>query len=387
MTTTVHPLANDSAYDSAYWGLGGHSEGLLYIGLCSHIPGNSAGLFTFDPTTQQLWQRGDIGRVLGVAHGKIHTPIIEGEDDRMYFGTHFAYPYGDPSQEVTYEGGHLIAYDPANDTFTDYGVAAPGEGILTIALTASKAYLLTIPSGHLIEADLSSRGYRPIGTIPSKGSICRTIVTDSAGRVYGSFEDDGLFVYDPITDNLQLLPGFFPDPALAEWNASSRGGVNRIGRHLWRCVTYDAQRNCLYGIYASGHAFRIDCESLQLTMLGLMLPDTFNTERTYPTLSAAATATHLYYVPAQGCFDYCRSDNITGASHLMSLDKQTGAIRDHGPLTQGDSQVLGIAGAALHNGQLYLLGAVSSKKQPKPAHTLLTLNGQPFTLSLIRVTP
>lgn len=393
MNSKIFALDSYKDFDSAYWGLGKCSDGNIYFGLCSHIPGKSAGFFRFDPSNEKIEHLFNVNEILGSIHGKIHTPILEGSDGKLYFGTHFAYAFGDPSQTVSYEGGHLVSYDPKNGQAVDLGIASAGEGILTIALNrdAGKVYSLTVPGGILTESDAFNKKTRVLGTIPSNGSICRTIVVGDAGKVYGSFEPNGLFIYDPKSDDLILKRDFFPKEQVEEWDDPTRGGVNKIGRNLWRCVDYDEQRNSLYGIYsASSRAFRIDCETLELEFFDQLVPETFaSADTVYPTLTMTSNSKQVLYAPADGMFDYCRSDNLKNFTQLMMMDKNSGSISSLGEIIDGGWRVFGAAGAVLDDKNLYLLGAIETETPQKRSSgdesQLFQIKGKPMCLSLIKV--
>jgi hypothetical protein len=391
MNTKVYPLDKFTDFDSAYCGMGLHSNGKIYFALCSHIPGKSAGFFSFDPNAEKINYLFSLAAKLPAAHGKIHTPILEGLGGKMYFGSHFAYPYGKPTAEVDYEGGHLLAYNPTGGEVTDFGIAHANEGILTMAfdVPCENAYLLTVPSGYLIKFNVASKAYRMIGKIPSNGSICRTIAVDKRGTVYGSYESNGLFIYNPKKDELLLRDKFFPDEQVQKWGATSRGGVNKIGRKLWRCVNYDHERDILYGIYSSSsRCFVLDCQTLRLEMHGPMVPGSYaRAEEVYPTLSLVSNEESLFYIPADGMFDYCRSEKITNKSHLMTLNKTSSKIRDLGEIADGNRRVLGVAGAVRKGRELFLIGATDADgRDPKTLEEeLFMLQGKPFDLSFIKI--
>jgi hypothetical protein len=393
MVTKIYSLKQFSDFDSAYWSMGCSSDGKIYFALSSHLPDKSAGLFSFDPAAERIEHILNLSDVLpSLGQGKVHTPIFEGLKQRLYFGSHFAYPYGIPRNEIDYEGGHLLAYDPRQAQVIDFGIAYPHEGIMAMEVDAihGRAYLLTSPSGYLIQFDMGTDTFHQLGKIPPNSSICRTLAVDKRGVLYGSYEDDGLFMYNPGDKKLTLKPSFFPHEQVEEWQGASRRGVGRIGRSLWRCITYDYARDILFGIFSStSRSFSIDCQTLDLDMHSPMLPTSYSSaEDIYPTLSLVANTDNLFYVPANGMFDYCRSEKISSPSHIMSLDKQTGQKHDMGVLADGARKVYGVAGAAIRDNYVYLLGATvadinSSSKVPPSG--LSILQGMPFELSLTRV--
>lgn len=388
MKTSIKRLATYGKFDSAYWGLGSDSQN-VYFGLCSHYPGGNAGLFSCNLDSGNIEKILTLDEVTNSFQGKIHTPIVTAESGQIFFGTHFAYPYGDPQNLVEYEGGHVVAYNPKNRTIIDFGVICKGEGILTIALDKQRhrIYALTVPSGHLFMLDILRKSYKKIGTIPSQGSICRTITIDKRGRTFGSFENNGLFIYDPFSEDLILKHNFFPDEKTKEWSAASRGGVNKVGRKLWRCASYDQDSDEIYGIYAaSSRVFKIKCENLELNSYDQLLPLEFKQD-VYPTLSLVTDDNNLFYAPADGMFDYCRSEGIEKNTHLMIFNKSTHAFKDLGEIADKDYTVFGIGGAISKNGELFMLGACRKIS----SHTATTdilhqMNGNDFDLCLIRVT-
>lgn len=393
MKTKIIALDNFKDFDSAYWGMGSCSDGNIYFGLCTHIPGKSAGFFKYSPQSETVEHLFNVNEVLGSVHGKIHTPIVEAANKKLYFGTHFAYPYGDPTKKVEYIGGHLISYDPTTGATEDLGIVSKGEGVLTIALDkkAGKIYSLTVPGGVFAVTEITSSRTTELGRIPSNGSICRTLTVDAKGNVYGSYEANGLFIFDSSKNKLIFKDNFFPEEQVKEWDDPTRGGVNKIGRNLWRCADYDENSNKIYGIYsASSRLFTIDCETLELELLSPMTPSSFGaSDVVYPTLTMVSNKDHCYYVPADGMFDYCRSDNLSEFSHAMTFNKATGKNSDLGELNAEGVRVYGAAGAVLSDGRVYLLGAsessVGQKRDVREESQLFYIKDKPFNLSLIEM--
>ena len=157
---------------------------------------------------------------------------------------------------------------------------------------------------------------------------------------------------------------------------------------MWRCVTHDETQHALFGILAStSQVFSIDCKTMTLTKFSRLAPDYYNKgEDIYPTLSLVADHRRLYYVPADGLFDYSRSEKINNPSHLMTFDKQSRSIEDLGIIKDSHgTQVYGVAGATIRGNTLYLLGATEKRSDTGDVKPLFKLQSKPFDLSLIKI--
>jgi len=391
----AYSLAEFPDIDSAYWGLGAKNED-IYFGLCTHDPNKSASLFHFNPKNKQ------ISRILSLSdflpskpgyllHGKIHTPIFTGSDGKLYFGTHFAYPYGKP-QNVKYEGGHIICYDPKIDIAYDLGIPVKNEGVITMILDKSRMILygLTAPNFNFFSYKIKEQKLKRFGRITTTGSICRALAIDDLGNVYGSLEKNRIFRLDFQTDKIQYLNTQLINNAnkVPEWKGEYRKGVNFIGRKIWRSALWNQTSRLIYGIHAEdSQLFEFNTENGDIKNVCFFGKGQFrkNLNNIYPTLSMASYKDKIFYTPASGFFDYSRSKNISSSVSLVSYDISKKSKRYHGLLMSGNRKILGIGGSAVTNsGILYLLGAIEVLND-KNYNAFNKIGNKGFNLALIQV--
>lgn len=391
---SAYSLEEYPQFDSAYWGLGAELYGeQLFFSACTHVPNKSAGFFSFNCGSKETRLLFTLDEVLEPrknywSQGKIHTRLYQGQDNKYYFGTHFAYPYCMP-QKIQYEGGYLLSYDPTTGSVTNHGIMMQGEGIVTLAFDKSRmhCFALTSPSFYFIDYDISSRELVYTSRVTKKGSVCRALGVDNVGNVYGCCESFRVFRYSPDLRRIKFLKTNFSTISqnTAEWISPYKQGANRVGRTLWRCLEYDAQNDLFIGISASDSSiFEFDANSGRFQNLGD--PSSKVSTEVYPTLSLAKHNSTYYYSPASGRFDYQISEGIRSACSLVSFNYETKTIRQLGELTGTDGrEVYGTAAATyLDNGTLYFLGAVSTANE-KTNGLFLGEDGKPYQLALIEI--
>jgi hypothetical protein len=393
--TKIYTLSRYKEFDSAYWGLGWAQNGLVYFGLCTHRPNMTAGLFCFDPKFKKISKIFNLSEILprheAPFQGKIHTSIYSDNKNNIYFGSHFAYPNGIP-QNVDYSGGHIFAYNTAKNKITDFGIAVPREGILSMTFDKNKQiiYCLTAPSGYFISLNLDTRKYKNHGRAVKEGSICRSIVLDKKGNVYGSLEKNKIFMFDTDSKTLKILDLVLPyNSSTREWSSPSRGGVNKIGRNIWRAAVFDKETTQIFGIHAAySSLFNFNPLAKRIANIGYFIPRNYkkNFDNIYPTLSLSVYKNSLFYTPASGFFDYSRSENIEGFSHLMKYSISSDKIADEGIVRDKNSRkVYGVAGSTMsQNGTYYMLGAVEVF-DGESYNNQNVIQGKPYHLGLISI--
>ena len=305
----IHLLSDYRQMDSAYWGMGTSKNGLVYFALCTHTPGKSATFFSFNYNKNEIKPIFTLDKYikvpkLSLSQGKVHTPIFEGRDKSLYFGTHFAYPNGEP-QDVTYEGGHIISYNPQKNKITDLGIALPNEGILSLILDSKRMilYMLTAPSFNFVVYDINQSKFYDCGRITKKGSICRSLTLDNDGNVYGSFEKNKIFKFDRKLFKIKYLKTKLPtsNENIKEWSDKTRNGVNNIGRNIWRTALWNNNLQKIFGIHGgTSKLFEYDPNKEavhELSFIGANI-DENNPEVIYPTLSLSNIKIHYFtYLP------------------------------------------------------------------------------------------
>ncbi len=395
MVIGIYSLSEFLDMDSAYWGLG-FIKGVIYFSLCTHNPNKSATFFSFNPVNKKIKKIFTLSEIIPpkkncLPQGKVHTPLFEGTDGNLYFGTHFAYPFGRP-QSIQFEGGHLISFNPKTKLVQDLGVPVKNEGIVTMILDKQKMviYGLSAPSFEFFIYNINEKKYSNLGKITKNGSICRALVLDVNGNVYGSFEKNHIFKYNNKCARIEYLKAKLPDSdkKVQEWKGKYRGGVNYIGRKIWRSALWHEKTQKIYGIHAeTSRLFNFDPRTEVINSSIFIAEDNLNNrlDQIYPTLSLALYKDELFYISVNGFFDYSRSENIVGYPSLISYNIMKNKKINHGKIINNAQRVLGVAGSTMtDNGMLYLLGAVEVIKDEE-YNKFNVIDGKSFNLGLIEI--
>ncbi len=384
-------MLDQTEIDSAYSAISSDViNGKIILAGCTHMPNMPAVIYELDIMTNKLSKYLDTSIVLPVdnKHGKIHTKIIIDKDQNSYCATHFAYPYGLP-QPINYSGSRLIRIGVNNEHF-DLGLIKEGNGAIDIAIDQDRnlIYILTIPDANLIRYDIKAATFVNLGKLKSNKAVSRSLAVDRGGNVFGCYEEGGLFVYRPDTEILTYYDHTLPAPTGTEWNSSSRGGVNRLDRSMWRSINYCSKRDLFFGHLSSdSQAFSLDPKDLSFRVGDRLYTGEQSENRKskiFPTLSLTADTDCLLYATSTGLFDYSRSEHIEGWVHLLSIDKDTLKSTDLGIIEDNDRKVFGIMAAALIHGEFYGIGAVEHK-QGEINNIFNVINGMPFMLAVIRI--
>ena len=265
----------------------------LVLGPDGRIYGGTTGdmchLFVFSPNMNQVDPMGQFD-----GHQSIHHALAVGKDGMIYIGTGLneiqEHPISDPepgrdgitnsiwkdTQERyrQYPGGCLYRYDPTqeNRSWTDIGQPAQVEklgipvsnnGIYT--LTASpvlpEIYGITYPDGHFFVYTVEQGHFFDKGPVYEKSvfggpnrslrSICRALICDDRGHVYGTSDDQNLFRYDCNAEKIIKIGVQIPyiDIAVVEAFVKSQDGI-------------------IYGGTSEGFLFRFDPQTETVTNLG-----------------------------------------------------------------------------------------------------------------------
>jgi sugar lactone lactonase YvrE len=200
-------------WDSNYTACLAASDGRVYVGLNQH--GSGATVAMYDPSTDTMKTLGDVNRIAGQTNvwvepqAKVHTQICEGDDGKIYFGTHLSAFFGFAkfTSGEAYPGGHWMVFDPREDRITDLGIAMKGNGLLTMTMDPKRGrlYGLTYPRAHFLYYDIETGKTTDMGQVQNWDAISRTLAVDDLGRVYGCWGQGRLWRYDPETDEIQNL--------------------------------------------------------------------------------------------------------------------------------------------------------------------------------------
>lgn len=358
-------------------------DGTVYgatSGLASH-------LFKFSPGSGQVMPLGKISGAEGVYHA-----LVTDNAGKVYVGTgkNLLANHSIPREPLPgyrgvikaqwksvedlyrhYEGGHLFMYDPKGKEtrrvmsgdecpVTDLGIPVPGDGVqaLTIDKTAKKIYGISYPHARFFVYDMEKEKFRDAGQISkyhwfveednrSRRSICRALICDDKGNVYGSTEAatqhlDEYLVQDPAVYKAPILPGF-----LFRYNTETekieilRDAV-LPGQYYSFVETFSLDaKGRIYGGTSEGYLFRFDPVTEKLDNLG----------KPWVPLRIRALSTgkdgKIYGMAGEKVYG-CR---------LFSYDPQRGAYNDLGAisvnnppyyqwkLVQADAMVTGLEGS------------------------------------------
>ncbi len=265
----------------------------LITGPDGNIYGGTTGpachIFYFSISTNRVEP---LGKIPG--QQSIHHSMVVGGDGNIYFGTGLdetkQYHISDPipghggivislwndvkNRYKDYEGGHLYRYDPAQSSkirfdidkpaaVEDLGIPVAGDGIYTLTTSPDgmKIYGLTYPHGHFFIYDLKEKKYADKGEIYKKKvyggpnrslrSISRSLISDTEGDIYGSADDQQIFVYRVESDMLEVLNIKIPHIYIAVIE------VLIPGHNGW-----------IYGGTSEGFLFRFEPENQTIVNLG-----------------------------------------------------------------------------------------------------------------------
>lgn len=382
MRINIRNTEEMNTYDSAYSALTIASDHNVYFGLCTHVPGNSAGFFRLNTKSYKITKIFKIDEYVDNigTHRKIHTPIIE-FDKKLYFATHFAYPFGMP-QDMLFEGGRLFSFDLVNEKVEELGIVSKGEGVITSACDFKNGllYLLTIPSAKLIQYNFKTGRFKKIIHVPANDSVCRSMFCDNVGNLWVSSDNGEVIEINPIVKT-SISHKLFRNSVNHEWSSASRGGVNKISRKMWRSCVYDAYRDEVFGIHSSGSVlFNFNTHTKKVNLL--QAADKPPLKLKFPTLSLSQNDKYVTYVSSNGLFDYCRSENLQGFSELILLDKDSLRIKSLGEIQDAQhNKVFGAMASVSSTEKVYILGA--TQRNTNTLNPLNVINFQPFNISLV----
>jgi hypothetical protein len=376
------------------------SDGKVYAGLAYH--GGDGHLVYYDSKTDRVHDVGNLTELSGESHlhrgpqSKIHAKFGEGQDGRIYFGTHAGlwWDYARFATKEGYPGAHWMAYDPKAGRVQDFGLGVPNEGINTGAYDPlfNRIYGLTHPRAHFVYYDVKTGTAVDKGRINNFESICRTLGIDDEGNVYGSFGEGQVFKYDPRTDAIQELSVRLP----IRPKGISLGRDYLKSETAWRTVVWDRKTRQFYGIEESATTLfsfnpRAGKDGEVRTLGQLCVPG-FENRRDVPYATLSLTLGHdrkLYYGTAGREFDYGGSAGVA-TSHLITYDLETGQKQDLGEMLLEDgSRVLGTNAADTGpDGTIYLVGAIEVRANgTKPVEAAGNIGGVPYRLALLIYRP
>lgn len=386
------------------------SNNRIYIGLCTH--GDAASVYEFNITTRKMRQLANLTELLGErgqgiwTNGKIHVKMQE-LDGYVYFGS-FCEDNGPPAIDAgSYKGpywfkihmatGRVIALSKINSFWGLIGQEMDKQRRIIYGLTEE---------GHLVRYFIDRDVTENLGRVDN-WDICRTLLIDEMGNVYGSCAPGRIWKFDVGQDrifNLQHLRL----PVTHESRTMANPMLDR--RAQWRYIEWDPRDKVAYGIVGGSNLlFKFNVNQGpegHITPLVRLCAPKYRQDDPFEIPSATLAMTinpcdrKIYYLPVvSGDFDYGAVELEVNAtkdssaksnkqkkpplSYLVSYELDTGTIEDIGTLqTQDNGSFAYGMGAAETDaqGRIWFVGAFEEKDDD---YVVRKIKGQfPYSLGL-----
>lgn len=225
VSAAVYPLPEGDGNPWSQWGQGVVlPDGRFVSALGDHLgrDGNSW-FYEFDPETGALTRTADVAASLGHepgdwGYGKVHAPMVLGPCDEViaatYWGTRTDLEIGG-----SYQGDHLLRYDPATHDLESLGVPVDGFGLPSIAISPDRRWIFgeavdpasdtEDDKGAFFVADATT-GEVTFRDDSTDHTGFRTILVTGEGEALYAAQDGGLFGVTPGDDAARRLDGVLP---------------------------------------------------------------------------------------------------------------------------------------------------------------------------------
>lgn len=160
------------------------SNGKIYYTFSTTNVDQGARIYVYDPETDETMFLADLTEVSGekdlkaIPQGKSHSDFYE-KDGILYASTHVGVHGSIEKGELAitqegylpYPGGHFISYDLSTGEFEDLGIAAEGEGIVTMTMDQDRGHLygITWPRGYFVHYDVEAGKMNNLGLVLGRG--------------------------------------------------------------------------------------------------------------------------------------------------------------------------------------------------------------------------
>ncbi len=383
------------------------SNNKIYIGLCTH--GDAATVYEFDIATSEMKQLANLTKLLGErgkgtwTNGKIHVKMQE-LDGYVYFGS-FCEDNGPPAIDATsYQGpfwfkvrmstGEVTALSKINSFWGLIGQEMDKERRLIYGLTEE---------GHLVRYFIDEDYTEDLGRVDN-WDICRTLLIDEAGNVYGSVAPGNIWKYDPEKERIFDMQ-YVKVPNTLDSRTMANPMLDR--RAQWRYIEWDKKGKVAYGITGGSNLlFKYDVDKGpegEITPLTRICAPMYRDADPFDVPSATLAMTinqkerKIYYMPViSGDFDYGAVELNVGDSGLLQGEQNkpplsfliaynlaSGEVEDLGTLVTKDdgSFAYGMGAADTDsNGKVWFVGAFEEKD---PAYVVRKMRSRyPYSLGL-----
>jgi hypothetical protein len=257
--------------------------------------------------------------------------------------------------------------------------------------------------GHLVRYFIDEDYTEDLGRVDN-WDICRTLLIDESGNLYGSYAPGNIWKYDPEKERI-----FDLEQVKLPNSLESRTMANPMldRRAQWRYIEWDPEEKVSYGVTGgSCLLFKFDPDKGkegEVTPITRICAPLYREAHPFdvPSATLAMTINHkdrrIYYLPVvSGDFDYGavkldispshkpqRKNKRPPLSFLLAYDLETGEIQDIGTLITRDdgSFAYGMGAAETDSeGRIWFVGAFEEKD---PAYEVRKMRGSfPYSLGL-----
>lgn len=403
-----HYNFSDTDKDASIWSaMYIASNDKIYIGLCTHA--DAANVYEFDIPTRKMKHLANLTKLLdergkGIwTNGKIHVKMQE-LDGYVYFGS-FCEDNGPPAIDarsyqgpfwfkISMETGEVIRLSKINSFWGLIGQEMDKKNRIIYGLTEE---------GHLVRYFIDEDYTEDMGRVDN-WDICRTLLIDDHGNVYGSYPPGRVWKYDLAKDRIFNLE-FLRLPISLDSRTMANPMLDR--RAQWRYIEWDPVDRVAYGVIGGNNMlFKFDVdkglegEITPLTKIcAPMYREGHPFDIPHSTLGMTINQVNrkIYFLPViSGDFDYgavkldINKENDPGKgsgkmpplSFLVSYDLESGKTEDIGLLRAGDGRYAYGTGASDtdKDGKVWFVGAF---EEPDPDYVVRKMRGQfPYSMGL-----
>lgn len=383
------------------------SNNKIYIGLCTHA--DAATVYEFDITTGRMKQLANLTRLLGErgkgtwTNGKIHVKMQE-LDGFVYFGS-FCEDNGPPAIDAgSYQGPYWFKINMSNGEVTALSKINSFWGLIGQEMDKERRIIYGLTEeGHLVRYFIDDDYTEDLGRVDD-WDICRTLLIDEAGFLYGSYAPGNIWKYDPEKERIFDLQ-YVKLPVTLDSRSMANPMLDR--RAQWRYIEWDKKDKVAYGITGGATLlFKFDVNKGaegEITPLTRLCAPMYRDGDPFDVPSATLAMTinqkerKIYYLPViSGDFDYGAVDLDVGNSKLtegdqrrrslsmlVSYDLTSGEVEDIGTLITKDdgSYAYGMGAADTDaEGRVWFVGAFEEKD---PAYVVNSMSRRsPYSLGL-----
>jgi len=366
------------------------SNNKIYMGLCTHA--DAATVYEFDIATQEMKQLANLTKLLdergkGIwTNGKIHVKMQE-LDGYIYFGS-FCEDNGPPAIDASsYIGPYWFKIDMATGEVITLSRINSFWGLIGQEMDKERRIIYGLTEeGHLVRYFIDKDYTEDLGRVDN-WDICRTLLIDDKGNVYGSYAPGNIWKYDPHKERIFDLV-HVKVPVTFDSRTMANPMLDR--RAQWRYIEMDTRDQVAYGITGgSNMLFKYDvskgAEGVITPLTRICAPvyrdaDPFDVPSATLAMTINQHYRKIYYLPVvSGDFDYGAVQLSVGEkqqsqgkkkrppmSYLVAYDLESGSLQDIGVLvTRDDGSLAYGMGAADSDseGRIWFVGAFEEKDE------------------------